>query len=325
MEKAMHRTLQLFFLVSAAWAVSVAGGQAAGLQLALQTTAGDTYAPYEPIVLKYWVENSSETAASIPALIDPEYGWITFEIASDEGPFKPYRTGELADVGWRTASLEPGERLASEVVIVTNLYGRAARMNRQFAGTKLFPFSDAGRYRIRATYPLAREGDPPLTSNTIEFMVRAASESEAEAFGFFHEPEEFAAAVGADGEVKDPSAALRRWEEFVERYPDSVYTPAVRMNLGRLYLHGIGMDRPDPGMAARHFRAAVDAGAGGRVDDALLDLAKSEIERGSVVEAEAMLTDFLARFPDSERKAEAIRLRDGLAKGFRTLRDIYSN
>ena len=321
--KPVPRMLLLFLTLSMACTLVVAGRDKNGLQLVLETDKS-AYAPYEPILLNYWVENTSRTALAVPTLIDAHFGWIRFEIASGGGPFKPYRTGEMADGGWSTAPLEPGKRLLSKVVVVTNLYGRAARMNRQYAGTRLFPFSEPGTYRIRGTYPITIDGDSALASNVVTVSIRGASKEEQEAFAFFTDPDEYAAAVGADAEAKNQEAGIRRWEEFVERYPKSIYTPAIRMHLGRLYLNGTGVAR-EPELAAAHFRAVADTRANGQTDDALIELAKSEIERGRVVDAEAALTELMKRFPNSARKSDALRLRDGLAKGWRTLHDIYSN
>ena len=319
----MRKTL-LLFLTSMLWTVSLSAGGQAGLQFSLEIDKG-TYAPYEPIVLRYWVENTSQKEVSVPGSILADCGWIKLEIAREDGAFKPYRTGELAECWPRSVSLEPGKRLSSQVVVATNLYGRAARTNRQYTGTPLFPFSEADTYRIRGTYPIASEDGSGLTSDTVEFSVRVASDDEAEAFAFFGSPDEYAAAVGADGDVDDVRAAMQRWEEFVERYPRSTYTPPVQLQLGRLYLNGIGMEHPDPARAAVHFRAVAESGREGFADDALVQLAKSQIEQGRIDDAQATLARILEQSPNSEQRAEVIRLRDGLAKGWRTLHDIYGN
>ncbi len=111
----------------------------------------------------------------------------------------------------------------------------------------------------------------------------------------------------------------------MERYPTSIYVPAVRMNLGRLYMNGAGMAQPDADRAAAQFLAVVKSKAAGVVDDALLEFAKSSIESGRFGEAKEAIAKLLAEFPDSEKAAEAARVREGLARGWRTLREIYGN
>ena len=322
----MAKIFHILFLMSLPCTTILAGTDRAVLRLVLELDR-DTYAPCEPIALRYWVENASEAEVAVPGLIDADYGWIRFEIAGEDGEFRPYHTGEQASGVMRSVILKRGERLSSRMVIVTNLYGRAARTNLQFADTKLFPFSEPGKYRIRATYPIVgpdgNRSAAPLNSNVVEFAVRKPSEIEEEALAFFKSPDDLAAAMGADGGVPDLPAALRRWEEFVGRYPTSVYAPAVQLHLGRLHLNGTGMLQPDPARAEVHLEAAAQSGREGLADDALLDLAKSQVELGRFDEARASLARLLELFPDSERKAEAIRVRDGLAKGWRTLRDIY--
>ena len=322
------RKVHLFVLLTFFSAATHAAESHAGLRLVLETDKA-AYAPSEPIVLRYWVENISQTVISVPGITAASHGWIKFEVAGQEGKFQPYRTGHQVCSTYTVTALKPGERLSSELIAVTNAYGAAARSNLQFAGMKLFPFSEPGKYRIRATYPLARsdsgETPPALVSNTVEFTVRAASKDEEEALRFFSSPEEYAAAVGGDEPVDDIPSALRHWEEFVEKYPNSVYTPAVRLHLGMLYLNGTGPPQPDPEHAVTHFRAVASGSRQPLAGDALVELAKSLIELGRFDDASATLRTFLEKFPDSERRTEAARLRDGLGKGLRSLREIYSN
>jgi TolA-binding protein len=91
------------------------------------------------------------------------------------------------------------------------------------------------------------------------------------------------------------------------------------MHFDQLFINGTGLAHPDAGRAATHFQSVAEADATGRADEALLELAKSQVEAGRVEEAQKALATLLERFPNSERKAEAIRVRGGLAKGWRTL------
>jgi outer membrane protein assembly factor BamD (BamD/ComL family) len=158
----------------------------------------------------------------------------------------------------------------------------------------------------------------------LEVTVRPASNQEIAALAFFSSEEERAAALGADGEVQDIRTGMRRWEEFVEQFPHTPYTPYVRFHLGTLYLNGTSGSR-DPLRAAQHFRLIAEAGPAAIADDALIDLAKSQIEAGRFEDADATITTFLSRFPENARKPEVIRMRDGLRKGFRSLQKIFSN
>jgi hypothetical protein len=324
----MHKGLQLSVLAIVLTSLGLAGPDSTGLRLTIDADK-DVYAPFEPIQLEYWVENTSEADVSVPAFIKAHFGWMKFEIAPEKGDFLPYRTGVQATGMYEAVTLRPGERLSSALTILTNAYGRAGRTNYQYSHVSLFPFTEPGGYRIRASYLLAEPDSrgiaPALSSNTIVLSIAEPPDVERNALAFFSRMEEYAAAVGADQDAPDLKAAIPRWEEFVEQYPKSIYTPAVRMHLGHLYMNGTGMEAPDVGRAAEHFRAVAKSGASGLRDDAFLELAKSLIEEGRFSEAQTTLARLLADFPKSERATEAVRLRNGLAKGWRTLRDIYGN
>src|SRR5262249_7022755 len=73
--------------------------QSAGLRLSLRVEKA-AYAPYEPIIVLYTLENTSALEKSIPGLIDSQYGAIRLEISADKGPFKSYRTG-IEALGFR--------------------------------------------------------------------------------------------------------------------------------------------------------------------------------------------------------------------------------
>jgi len=214
-------------------------------------------------------------------------------------------------------------------VVVTNAYGQLANSNLQFADTKLFPFAQPGKYRIRATYPLDRSDSvdrrPALASTTVEFTVRTSSKADDEVLQAFGGPEGLAAAMGGDADVRDIPTALRRWEELVEKYPRSTYTPAIRLNLGKYYFNGTGLPGPEFERAVMHFRAVAKAGGQPLAGDALVELAKSLVELGRVDEASTALRTFLESFPQSARRTEGVRLRDGLNKGAKTLQEIYGN
>jgi len=259
-----------------------------------------------------------------------ESGWINFEVASEGGSFQKYRTGIYACGEVANATLKAGEHVSAKMRLVTNAYSNAAKPSLlpELQGIRLFPFSEPGSYKIRATYPIttSQSSDHPqiLSSNTLEISVHPASEQEKAALAFFASQDELAAAVGADGEVQDLGDGMRRWEGFVERFASSSYTPYVRLHLGTLYLNGT-TGSPDPLRAAEHFRVIAESGPAGVADDALVGLAKSQIELGRFDEAGKTITTFLERFPKSERKAEVVRMREGLGKGLRSVREMYSN
>lgn len=300
------------------------------LSLVLEVSKA-TYAPFEPVVVQYAVVNSGPTEVEVPALIDPDWGWVKFEIGGSDGAFLKYRTGVQSSGEFALTTLKSGERLTAEIHLLTNAYGHAARNSLlpELQGVELFPFAEPGSYRIRATYPLERNGDRRerrmLASNVVEFTVRDFRKDEKETFEYFAGPEELAAAMGGDITVVDLHAAIENWEEFVRRYPDSVYAPAVRLQLGELYLNGTGMPASDPRRAADQYAAVVKTGEEGLVDDALVNLAKCQIELGRFDEASATLSSFFERFPTSAQTSDAARLRDGLGKGYRSVSEIYSN
>lgn len=290
-----------------------------------------TYAPFEPVVVQYAVVNSGSREVEVPALIEPDWGWVKVEIGGNDGAFVKYRTGVHGSGEFALTTLQGGEKLAAEIHLLTNAYAYTAQNSllAQLQGVELFPFAEPGSYRIRATYPLERNGERRdrrmLVSNVVEFTVRGFREDEREAFGYFAGREEFAAAVGADAEVSDLNAAVGRWEEFVRRYPELVYAPAVRLNLGELYLEGNGVSSPDPGRATEHFEAVAKLSDKGVGDDGLVQLAKCQIELGRFDEAATTLSSFFERFPDSARATDAARLREGLKKGLRSVSEIYAN
>src|SRR5262245_25115771 len=70
-----------------------------GLRLVVKTDRA-SYAPSEPVVVTYWVENNSEKVMSVPPYIESSLGWIRFEFAGQDSKFQPYRTGVQATGVW---------------------------------------------------------------------------------------------------------------------------------------------------------------------------------------------------------------------------------
>src|SRR5437867_3413831 len=132
----------LFGLIASLTVASTAGSD---LEFRIESDKS-TYIPLEPVVMKYSVINSSGGKLKVPALIDAKYGVVKFEIANQGGNFRPYQTGLQPLTVWSLTTLQPGESLSGQVIIVTN--GAADDEEGRH------PLAEPGKYRVRARYSL---------------------------------------------------------------------------------------------------------------------------------------------------------------------------
>ena len=152
----MSKRSQLLFLaMMLCGTICIAGEAKRGLRLVLEIDKSN-HATHQAVVVNYWVTNLSKREISIPGHINADYGHVKFEIARQGSRFEPYRTGPQVRASVSPVTLKQNDRLSGQVVIVTNAYGLLARTNLRFSGVKLFPFSEPGIYRLRATYPIER-------------------------------------------------------------------------------------------------------------------------------------------------------------------------
>lgn len=322
-----------FVAVAAVHASSSSSGIAISLRV-----GQEQYAPYEPVVVEYRLENRGDAPVEVPKAMDTRHGLVAFEVTDPAGRFHPYRTGPIACALMQKETLPPGAHLVGKVVMVSNqlaeLLGVGEHPGDQ--GVPL-PFASAGSYRVRARFALdgsfVSKESAILESNAASLIVRKATDREHEAASFFDSTSDLSVALGGESVgagAQEPGGhgttdSVQRWEEFVGRYGDTVYGPFVRMNLARAYRRGSESKVARPDLAIDHLRAVIRTGPASIVDDALAELAKAYIETNRIKEAESATTELLTRFPESEHLSDAKRIRDGLRAGDRTLREIFGH
>ena len=307
-------------------AVSSLNASAAGEGVRLVVHAHKSVvAPYEPVIVTYDVENVSKEPQDVPGLIDFATGWVKFEISDETGTFRPYHTGIQGAVGWESATLKPGERLSGQVIVLTNALGRAASSNpTDFGDVPVFPFGKPGRFNVRVSFPLerSRDGGPRRQLVQVLQITVNDSTSASEDLKRFPDLDDLAAAVGADAHDVEMTEAVARWERVVESSPNSVFAPFVRFNLATNYKYGVGTASPDFTRAAAHFWAVSKCGLPALEDDALVGFAEAQIELGNYAGATKALERVISEYPAGNTTRQAIRLRDGIARGTKSLREM---
>ena len=323
MATTIHRKV-IGLAVAAVWLFSTAGLSAKPpLRLVLETQK-DEYLIYEPVVVSYRLINDSGQPVQVPVSIAPSVGNVRFEIAGEEGTYRPYLTGAQILTEERTVGLEPGRAHASQLIVLTNALGKVAEANpHRYTGTRIFPLAETGEIHLRASYYHA-PASTWIQSDVLKLSVGEPG-AELDVVAEFSGAKDYAAAVGADYTVRDLTEAAQRWEQIARTHPESTYTPFVAFHVAELYLHGTGQRYPDPGRASELFTLALDHAPASFQDDCLLALAKSEVQAGAYDDAKASVERLLREFPDSEHRASALRLKAGIAKGHRTLADVYGN
>lgn len=279
------------------------------------------YAAYEPVVVTGTIQNVSDKDVEIPVSAALGPGKIRFEIAGEDRAYAPYATGPEA-LGYDTSRrLSPGDAISRELTVLTSSLGKFAAGNPGVhPGAVPFPLASPGKHYLRASMVLPGSGELAY-SNVAEVVVSADAKDDV--LRYFPSVEDYAAAVGADYARPLSRETVDRWESFVRDHPKSVFAPFVANHLGEVLLQGAGDDRPDAGRAERMFSLAAERGPRSLLDDALLGLAKSQIEGNRLDGARNTLDRLLKLPPSSDVADEARRLRDGLAKGYRSLREIY--
>ena len=278
-----------------------------------------SYAPYEPVVVRYELANNSSSPVEVPNFVDHHSGYLTFEVAQGEAEFRPFRTGPQACGPYATTTLPAGDRLSGQMTIVANAYGRLAKtsLSPEYKGLQQYPFAEAGKFRIRASYSLAppagSAGAPPkISSDTVNVVVRAMTAEEKKQFAFFSGPADYSSAVGASAESDDLAADIKRWKAFAEQFPASVYAPAISLNLGTLFLDGTGLPASDAGSAKTSFTATLRSRKLALHGDALLGLARANLEQGLTDDAKTTVARGLAEALTTEQRIKFSSLQERL-------------
>jgi hypothetical protein len=290
-------------------------------------TGQETYAPYEPVIVQYALENTSDATVSYPGAVGRGTSWVKLEVG-DSGRFVPYRTGSIDCAYPSDPRLAPHASLRAQIIMTSNQYATLDTPSKR-RGASPFPFAEAGQYEIRASYPRGTN-DPTdaFVATPVRIRIREGTERERQAIAFFGSLDALAAAMGGEPVLErdrrpfaTSESLAAQGEAFLIAFADTPYAPYVRLNLAHAYL-AEGAAPPRPDLAAAHLKVVVDSGPRGIADDALLALAKAALNEGKVAEAEAATTKLLQVFPDSELSADAERIAKGLRAGRRTLRDI---
>jgi hypothetical protein len=221
------------------------------------------------------------------------------------------------------ATLKPREKLSGQVIVLTNAFGRAASSNpTDFGDVPEFPFGKPGQYKVRVTFPLERDSGSDSRRQLVEVFRITVKESKTASDDLkrFTDLNDLAAAVGADADDIDMTEVIPRWESLVATSPGSVFAPFVHFNLGKTYQYGVGTASPDDTRAAAHFWAVATSGPPELADDALIGFAEAQIELGNYKEATSALDRVLSEYSSGNSTRRAMRLRDGLAKGKRSLK-----
>ena len=312
----------LALIVLSAPSASAAGD---GVRLVLRSNKS-VVAPFEPVIVTYDVENVSKDSQDVPRGDDFALGWVKIDISDETGTFRPYRTGVQGCAPLEFVTLKPSERLSGQVIVLTNAFGRAASSNpTDFGDVPVFPFGKPGRYKVKVTFPLERGSESDSRRQRVEILRISVRESRsaAEDLKRFANLNDLAAAVGADADEIDLTEAIPRWESLVASSPNSVFAPFVHFDLATTYQDGIGTASPDFTRAAAHFWAVVTGGPPELADDALVGFAESQIELGNYTGATKALERVLSEYAAGNAARQAMRLRDGLRNGKRSLKEIY--
>jgi len=291
---------------------------------------------YEPLIVNFQLKNIGSTDWEVIGLMDYDAGWINMEIGEFGGKFYRYDTGSsvLVDPN-NNRILKPNQLFSSQVNIYTARMpiklDRIISVESLDNNFFLFPFAEPGIYKIRAFYPLegyiekypgARERKM-LKSNILEIRVRPWNEKEQQAFNFFKKLEDFAHAVGGccSGNYEENA---KKYETFINLYPDTPYTPYIKLELAEIYHSKTLLPNPNYGRAFDLFSDLAKQGPTLLQDDAFFQLANLQIELSRLKEAKATVVKLLKDYPLSEHIPDARRIKDGLEKGCTNLDDIFS-
>lgn len=280
-----------------------------------------TVVRYEPLVVRYTVENSGTVPISLPGPLGLSAGWVKFEVAREGGRARLYHTGISERVVAKGRVLGAGERLSEQVVMVTNALPLTAPTTpAELAGEGVFPFAEPGTYTIRAE--LLLESDRSVASNVLRVTVNDAPAAQLP-LADFPSLSDFAGAVGADADVADLKTAIERWRTFAAAHVDSIYTPFVIRNLANLYGKGTPTLTPDHRVSLEYAMRLFETGPQSLRGEALLLIGRNQAELGNVAAAQEALGKVVTLFPDTAAANEAKRISSGLAQGHRSLDEIF--
>jgi len=278
-----------------------------------------SYAPYEPVVVRYELTNVSSSPIEVPNFVDHHSGYLTFEVSQGDAEFRPFRTGPQACGPYQATTLHAGDRLSGQMAMVSNAYGRLAKtsLSPEYKGLQQYPFSGQGKFRVRASYSLAPPpgsvGAPPkISADPVSIVVRPMTAKEQQEFSFFSGPADYSSAAGASAESNDLAADIKRWREFADQFPSSVYAPAISLNLGAIFLDGVGLPAPDARSAKVAFAAASQSRKRALRGDALLGLARANIEQGFYDDAQKAISEGLAEGITTEQRVRFSQLQERL-------------
>jgi hypothetical protein len=298
----------------------VAESVAADLELRLETEK-QTYALYEPVIIRYELVNVSDHAVSYQGSLLFATGRIRFEVASEQGDFRRYDTGGHVDGVGGKSVLQPGEKVAAQVIMITNSLGitaqRAVGEFHPYKNITPLTFPAAGTHRIRARFPIG--GQKYVLSDTLHIDVRALNAAEQLSVESFETLSDLIVAMGGERitaatRQEYPSVMYARWEDFIEDYPNSPYTPFVQWNLSTVYASGYGLPNAEPDRAMELLMAVTEDGPRFLADDAMWSLATLQMKSGETGKAKATIEQLLKDCPDSEHAFSARRLGDRLAE-----------
>jgi len=245
---------------------------------------------YEPLIINFQLKNSGTTDWQINGVLSYEAGWLQLEIGEFGGKFYHYDTGTHATVSPSRNLLKPKQLLLSQVILFTY---KKSTLEPPYTVEIIeadphifFPFGEPGIYKLRAFYQLGgnwiSKDRKPLESNTLEIKVLPWNQKEQEAFDFFKKVNDLAHAMGACCPDKYGEEA-KIYEDFINLYPNTVYTSYVKFTLAERYHYGTG---PIPGegknfeKAHKLYSDLAKSAPLFLADHALYSLARLEVESG---------------------------------------------
>ena len=306
----MYRCLTSLILSAMYVGIAIAVPMPRELEIRVSTDKAEYYA-YEPVIVRYDVHNRGGEHIEVRSTL---LNLVGFDIAREGASYGPYVRGpEILVVAGKTRSLARAATMSATKRIVKNSLRHPA-----YRGARTFPFDLEGRYLLRAGV-VPRTADDVLHSEPITISVLPAHES----LTYFETIDDYVAAIGE--EHSTPSQGdIERWLRFLDVHPNSPYAPYVAFHVGTIYLKG-RVSAPNPQRAGELFSKTAAHAPKTLKLDCLLGLAKSQIEAGMTKEAMITAERILQLSPTSEMNEQAVRIRDGVAKGYKTWREINSN
>jgi len=289
---------------------------------------------YEPLIINIQLKNAGITDWRINGVLNLEAGCLQLEIGEFEGKFYKYDTGTHALVEASRNLLKPKQVIMSQAILFTY---KMSTLKPPYTVEKIeadphifFPFGEPGIYKIRAFYQLGESSVSKdrkmLESNALEIRVLSWNQKEKQAFNFFKKVNDLAHAMGACCPDKYGEEA-KIYENFINLYPDTVYTPYIKFKLAQLYHNGAGSipgEGKDFERAHKLYSDLAKSAPLFLADQVLYSLARLEVESGRLNEANATIDKLLKNYPLSPWIPIARRIKNGLEQGYVNIDDIDS-